>query len=88
MAIDGKLMAKARERLAAIKENNEKLQEERLLEVYSRVPEVRRIDAALRGLMGEVISASLKKGEAAARALENAPRSPMTFSPAPPGSVK
>ena len=71
MAIDGKLMAKARERLAAIKENNEKLQEERLLEVYSRVPEVRRIDAALRGLMGEVISASLKKGEAASRALES-----------------
>ena len=71
MAIDGKLMAKARERLGAIKSENEKLQEERLLEVYSRVPEVRRIDAALRGLMGEVISASLKKGEAARRSIED-----------------
>lgn len=71
MAIDGKLMAKARERLGAIKEENEKLQEERLLEVYSRVPEVRRIDAQLRGLMSEVISASLKKGEAARRSLES-----------------
>ncbi len=70
MAIDGKLMAKARERLGAIKENNEALQEERLLEVYSRVPEVRRVDANLRSLMGEVISASLKKGEAAKSALD------------------
>ncbi len=71
MAIDGKLMAKARDRLAAIKENNVKMQEERLLEVYSRVPEIRRIDAALRALMGEVISASLKKGEAAKGALDD-----------------
>ncbi len=70
MAIDGKLMAKARERLEAIKANNEKLQEERMLEVYTRVPEVRRIDAALRALMGEIISASLKKGEAAKREIE------------------
>jgi len=70
MAIDGRLMAKARERLEAIKANNEKIREERLLEVYTRVPEVRRIDAALRSLMGEVISASLKKGEAAKRDID------------------
>lgn len=70
MAIDGKLMAKARERLEAIKANNEKLMEERLLEVYTRVPQVRRIDSALRALMGEVISASLKKGEEAKREIE------------------
>jgi len=69
MAIDGKLMAKARERLSLIKAENEKMQEERLLEVYSRVPEVRRVDAALRSLMGEVISASLKKGDAAKQLL-------------------
>ncbi len=71
MAIDGKLMARARESLAQIKENNENLHEERLLEVYTRVPEVRRIDAALRALMGEVISASLKKGEAAKREIDS-----------------
>ncbi len=70
MAIDGKLMAKARERLLSIKQDNEKLQEERLLEVYTRVPEIRRIDSALRSLMGEVISASLKKGEAARREID------------------
>jgi len=70
MAIDGKLMARARERLGQIKANNEKLQEERLLEVYARVPEVRRIDNALRSLMGEVISASLKKGESARREID------------------
>ena len=71
MAIDGKLMARARERLAAIKSENEKKQEERLLEVYSRVPEVRRIDAAMRGLLSEVVDASLKKGEAARRCIED-----------------
>lgn len=71
MAIDGKLMARARERLLTVKQNNEKLMEERLLEVYSRVPEVRRIDNALRSLMGEVISASLKKGESARRDIES-----------------
>ena len=70
MAIDGRLMAKARERLGEIKANNEKMQEERLMEVYSRVPEVRHIDAALRALMGEVVGASLKKGEAARRSIE------------------
>ena len=71
MAIDGKLMAKARERLLAVKQNNEAIREERLLEVYSRVPRVREIDAALRGLMGEVISASLKKGSAAKMSLDS-----------------
>lgn len=71
MAIDGKLMAKARERLAAIKSENEKLQAERLMEVYTRVPELRSIDAELRALMGEVISASLQKGDAARRSIDS-----------------
>ena len=65
MAIDGKLMAQARDRLTAIKENNRRLQEERLLEVYTRVPYVRELDAQLRELMGDVVGVSLKKGEAA-----------------------
>lgn len=70
MAIDGKLMARARERLLKIKQDNEKLMEERLLEVYTRVPELRSIDAQLRALMSQVISASLKKGEAAKREID------------------
>lgn len=71
MAIDGKLMAQARDRLTAIKENNRRLQEERLLEVYTRVPRVRELDAQLRELMGDVVGVSLKKGEAAKLLLED-----------------
>ena len=68
MAIDGKLMAKARERLAEIKEKNEALGEERREEVYKRLPEVKTIEERLRAIMGQVISASLK-GEAGKREL-------------------
>ena len=74
MAIDGKLMAKARERLEQIKTENAKVQEERLLEVYTRVPEVRAADARLRAIMGELISASLKKGEAAKSEIDSLSR--------------
>ena len=74
MAIDGKLMAKARERLEKIKQENAKVQEERLLEVYTRVPEVRAADARLRAIMGELISASLKKGEAAKAEIDSLSR--------------
>ena len=66
MAVDGKLMAKARDRLAEIKAKNEELSEQRQEEVYSRLPEVKDLDERLRAIMGQVISASLK-GEAGKR---------------------
>lgn len=62
MAIDGKLMAKARARLARIKEKNAEEEARRIAEVYSRASEVRDIDAALRGLMAEVIAISARHG--------------------------
>lgn len=74
MAVDGKLMAKARERLAEIKAKNEAEGEERLLLAYTRMPRLRAIDAELRAVMGDIISASLRKGEAAKQAIDRADR--------------
>ena len=74
MAVDGKLMAKARERLAEIKAKNEAESEERLLLAYTRLPRLREIDGELRSVMGQVISASLRKGETARQAIDRADR--------------
>ena len=55
MALDGRLLARARERLAARKEANTAERDRREAEVYAAIPEIRRIDAALRGLVGRVV---------------------------------
>ena len=55
MALDGKLLARARTRLAQRREENTALRDRREAEVYAAAPEIRRIDAALRGLVGEVL---------------------------------
>lgn len=62
MAIDGKLMAKARARLAQTKEKNAGEEARRMAEVYSKAPEIRELDAALRGLMAEVIAITSRHG--------------------------
>lgn len=62
MALDGKLLARARERLAEQKKQNQTLQEQREIEAYRAVPEIRRIDADLRSLVGEVLTASTMHG--------------------------
>lgn len=69
MAVDGKLMAKARARLAETKEKNALEQSRRIAEVYAKAPEIRGIDAAMRALMGEVVSIAAKKGPKASEAL-------------------
>ena len=66
--IDGKYLARARERLADRRERGAALRTERELEVYARVPAVREADAALRALMGEVIAGAA--GHAAPEAIE------------------
>lgn len=74
MAVDGKLMAKARARLAEIKEKNALEQSRRIAEVYAAAPEIREIDAAMRALMGEVVGIAAKKGPKAAEALADVER--------------
>ena len=59
MAVDGKALSRARDRLAALRESHEALRRQRQEEVYAKAPELRRTDAALRALLGEVVRASV-----------------------------
>lgn len=65
---EGKLLALARERLAARREANEALRAKREAEVYARVPAVRETDARLRALLAEVVKTTANRGGAAALA--------------------
>jgi len=71
MALDGKLLARARDRLEKIKRENEAEYYRRQALVYSRVPEIRQIDNRLRALMAEVIRLTLKKNGDVGQAVEN-----------------
>ena len=66
MALDGKILAKARETLAARKKENEALRQMRETEVYRAVPAIAEKDAALRALLAEVISVTANHGGTAA----------------------
>ena len=55
MALDGRLLGRARARLAEQKEQNAALLTEREAAVYAAVPEIRRVDRMLRELVGEVL---------------------------------
>jgi DNA replication protein DnaC len=71
MALDGKFLARARDRLEKIKRQNKDEFARRQALVYSRVPEIREIDSRLRSLMAEVIRLTLKKGGDVGQAVEN-----------------
>ena len=66
MALDGKLLARARTRLAEEKAENAALRERREAEVYAAVPEIRRIDAEMRGLLGELLDLIGRGGDVSA----------------------
>ena len=66
MALDGKLLARARERLAERKAANQAEEDRREAEVYAAAPEIRQLDAQLRALLGEVLDAACGGGDAAA----------------------
>ena len=57
MNVDGKLLARAREALAAQKAANEETRDAREAEAYRRVPALRELDRRLRALAGEIIAA-------------------------------
>ena len=61
MGYDGKLLARARERLEQQRQDNQAEQQRRLDRVYARVPEIREIDAALRGHMAKLVSLTLSR---------------------------
>ena len=60
--LDGKLLAKAREHLAAIKEDNRREAQRRRAEIYAKAPEVREADARLRAIMVELFGAAMGSG--------------------------
>lgn len=62
MALDGKLLAKARENLENIHANNVAEHYLRQERIYSRIPEIASIDQRLRMQMVELVGATLKKG--------------------------
>ncbi len=66
MALDGKLLARARERLAGRRAANAAELDRREAEVYAAVPEIRRIDAEMRGLLGELLDCAVSGEDAAA----------------------
>ena len=70
MAYDGKLLARARERLEQQRENNRAEHQRRLDRVYALVPEIREIDAARRGHMTKLVSLTLSRRPDAAEQIE------------------
>lgn len=70
MALDGRLLGRARVRLSEKKEQNAALRDAREAEAYKAIPQLRRIDAALRGLVGEVLQTSIGGREDSAATLE------------------
>ena len=69
MALDGKILAKAREQLDIIKENNAAEHGRRVASVYARVPEIERIDLRLREQMVELVGLTIRKGSDMADAI-------------------
>lgn len=70
MALDGRLLGRARARLGEKKEQNTALLEAREAETRAKIPALRRIDGELRSLMGEVLDVTLSHRTDAATALE------------------
>ena len=70
MALDGRLLGRARARLGEKKEQNTALREAREAEVRGKIPALRRIDAEQRSLMGEVLDLTLNRRADTAAALE------------------
>ncbi len=70
MALDGKILAKAREQLDTIKENNAAEHDRRIAGVYARVPRIAQIDMRLRQQMIELVGLTIKKGDEMAEAIE------------------
>lgn len=74
MGLDGRLLARAKDDLAAIRHKNEQELSRRRDEVYARLPEVKRLDGEIHKLMTGVIGAALQKGGDAAAAIEEIER--------------
>ena len=70
MSYDGKILARARDRLDAVREKNANEHELRVARAYAAKPELRAIDAALRAQMTELIRLTLSGGSDGAEQIE------------------
>ena len=61
MNYDGKLLARARKALEADRSKNSEEQQRRTELVYREIPEIRSIDAQMRGQMAELVRLTLSK---------------------------
>ena len=71
--MEGRLLAKARQRLSDRREENRREEQRRRYEVYERVERIAEIDARLRGIMTELVGLAL--GSTARRAEDMAAES-------------
>lgn len=69
MSLDGRLLAKARQRQKEIKKENERELESRRDRVYAKLPELRRLDREIQKLMTGAIGAALGRGGDAVSAI-------------------
>ncbi len=79
MTIDGKLLARARERLALRRAENETLRTQREKEVYARVPAVKETDARLRALVGQVLRLTAAPEETGGQTLRDIEQQSMSL---------
>ena len=68
MSLDGKLLARARERLAEVRAENEREQARRQERAYAAVPELKNIDARQRGTRAHRLLRGLVRAVPYARA--------------------
>jgi len=57
--MEGRLLARARARQEKLRDNNRAEADRRRQEVYDRIPEVQRLDSAIRGIMAELVGTQL-----------------------------
>lgn len=70
MALDGKILARAREQLSSTHSDNVAEHYLRQEKIYARIPEVQRIDARLRSQMTELVGLTIRRSEDLAEALK------------------
>ena len=70
MALDGKLLARARKKLEDTRRRNEETQASRQREIYARLPAVRNIDLRMQNQMRELATVALGRGADTKQALQ------------------
>ena len=68
--MEGRLLARARARQEALRSANRAEEDHRRREIYAKIPEIERIDASLRAIMGELVRLAMHQSARTAEELE------------------